>query len=265
MLADMADRIRVNAKGEALIPALETAFRHAARTGAPRKAVIFTESRRTQAYLVDLLSSRGYGAGVLALSGTNDHPVAREVYARWKAAHAADGPPLSRAVEIKAALVEEFRERASILVATEAAAEGINLQFCSLVINYDLPWNPQRVEQRIGRCHRYGQKHDVAVLNFLNRRNEADVLVYELLAEKFKLFEGVFGASDEVLGALEAGVDIEKRIAAVYRSCRTPEEIRAAFALLRSELEDQIQARLEHVDDEVRARLRVQPQSLETE
>jgi superfamily II DNA/RNA helicase len=66
------------------------------------------------------------------------------------------------------------RRRPTILLATEAAAEGVNLQFCSLVVNYDLPWNPQRIEQRIGRCHRYGQKHDVVVINFLNERNEAD-------------------------------------------------------------------------------------------
>src|SRR5437870_12166892 len=60
------------------------------------------------------------------------------------------------------------------MIATEAAAEGINLQFCSLVINYDLPWNPQRIEQRIGRCNRYGQKHDVVVVNFLNKKNAGD-------------------------------------------------------------------------------------------
>ena len=64
------------------------------------------------------------------------------------------------------------------MIATEAGAEGINLQFCSLVVNYDLPWNPQRIEQRIGRCHRYGQKHDVVVVNFLNRKNAADQRVY---------------------------------------------------------------------------------------
>ena len=99
------------------------------------------------------------------------------------------------------------------MIATEAAAEGINLQFCNLVVNYDLPWNPQRIEQRIGRCHRYGQKFDVVVVNFLNKNNAADQRVYELLAEKFRLFSGVFGASDEVLGAIESGVDFEKRIA----------------------------------------------------
>ncbi|MCV4732030.1 SWF/SNF helicase family protein, partial [Escherichia coli] len=88
----------------------------------------------------------------------------------------------------------------------------LNLQFCSLVINYDLPWNPQRIEQRIGRCHRYGQRHDVVVINFLNERNAADRRVYELLEEKFTLFSGVFGASDEVLGTIESGVDFEKRV-----------------------------------------------------
>ncbi len=112
---------------------------------------------------------------------------------------------------MRAALVEHFRDDAAILIATEAAAEGINLQFCNLVVNYDLPWNPQRIEQRIGRCHRYGQKFDVVVVNFLNKKNAADQRVYELLDEKFRLFNGVFGASDEVLGAVESGVDFEKR------------------------------------------------------
>ena len=126
------------------------------------------------------------------------------------------------------------------MIATEAGAEGINLQFCSLVVNYDLPWNPQRIEQRIGRCHRYGQKHDVVVVNFLNRKNAADQRVFELLSEKFQLFEGVFGASDEVLGAIESGVDFEKRIADIYQRCRKPEEIKAAFDQLQLELSFEI-------------------------
>jgi adenine-specific DNA-methyltransferase len=166
---------------------------------------------------------------------------------------------------MKAAIVEHFADEATILVATEAAAEGVNLQFCSLVVNFDLPWNPQRIEQRIGRCHRYGQKHDVVVVNFLNRRNEADKRVYELLSEKFRLFDGVFGASDEVLGALESGVDIERRIAEVYQTCRTNAEIKAAFDALQAELDAKIQARLtatrqallEHFDEDVRSRLKV--------
>jgi len=166
---------------------------------------------------------------------------------------------------MKAVIVDHFRDEATILVATEAAAEGVNLQFCSLVVNFDLPWNPQRIEQRIGRCHRYGQKHDVVVVNFLNLRNEADKRVYELLSEKFKLFDGVFGASDEVLGALESGVDIERRIAEVYQTCRTNTDIKAAFDALQAELDAKIQARLaatrqallEHFDEDVRSRLKL--------
>src|SRR5450756_2768444 len=140
----------------------------------------------------------------------------------------------------RAALVEFFRDEAFIMIVTEAAAEGINLQFCNLVVNYDLPWNPQRIEQRIGRCHRYGQKFDVVVVNFLNKKNAADQRVYQLLDEKFRLFSGVFGASDEVLGALESGVDFEKRIAAIYQKCRSPEQIQYEFDELQRELGGEI-------------------------
>ena len=157
------------------------------------------------------------------------------------------------------------------MIATEAGAEGINLQFCSLVVNYDLPWNPQRIEQRIGRCHRYGQKHDVVVVNFLNRKNAADQRVFELLSEKFHLFEGVFGASDEVLGAIESGVDFEKRIAAIYQGCRKQEEIKSAFDQLQLELSLEIDASmtrtrqklLEHFDDEVREKLKMRKDASE--
>ncbi len=97
------------------------------------------------------------------------------------------------------------------MIATEAAAEGVNMQFCSFVINYDLPWNPQRIEQRIGRCHRYGQKNDVVVINFVNKRNYADIRVYQLLKDKLNLFDGVFGSSDKVLGSIDSGIDFEKK------------------------------------------------------
>jgi hypothetical protein len=263
--ADLAVSIRANAKGEALVPALQTAFAQAEALGAPRKAVIFTESRRTQDYLVELLAARGFAGEVVQLNGQNADPASRALYDDWRARRPAGSETLPRSVGVKSAIVEHFRERASILIATEAAAEGINLQFCSLVVNFDLPWNPQRIEQRIGRCHRYGQAHDVVVVNFLNRRNAADSRVFELLRDKFKLFDGVFGASDEVLGALESGVDLERRIAAVYQSCRTSEAIEAAFDALQAELDAEIQARLrdtraallEHFDEEVSERLRV--------
>ncbi|MFQ5779159.1 MAG: SNF2-related protein [Nitrospiria bacterium] len=267
--ADMAEKIQNNAKGEALIPALQSAFEHAEELGARRKAVIFTESRRTQQYLFDLLSANGYAHQLVTINGSNSDMGSKEIYLQWLAKH--EGEDIvtgSKPVDIKAAIIEHFRDNAAILIATEAAAEGVNLQFASLVVNYDLPWNPQRIEQRIGRCHRYGQKHDVVVVNFLNRRNLADQRVFQLLNEKFRLFDGVFGASDEVLGALESGVDIECRIARVYQECRTSQEIQAAFDTLQTDLDSQIQARLtktrqrllEHLDEEVRSRLRVSQQ-----
>ena len=151
------------------------------------------------------------------------------------------------------------------MIATEAAAEGINLQFCSLIVNYDMPWNPQRIEQRIGRCHRYGQQFDVVVINFLNIKNEADIRVYQLLSEKFRLFDGIFGASDEVLGSIGSGVDFEKRIADIYNSCRTSQEIKQAFDELQAEFQEQISdtmlaarsSLLENFDEEVAQKLRI--------
>ncbi|MBA3912389.1 MAG: hypothetical protein H0X25_00675 [Acidobacteriales bacterium] len=170
----------------------------------------------------------------------------------------------SKTADMKAAVVESFRERKAILISTESGAEGINLQFCSLVINFDLPWNPQRVEQRIGRCHRYGQKIDVTVVNFLNLKNRAEQRVYELLSEKFNLFEGVFGASDEVLGAIERGVDIERRILEIVQHARNETEINAAFDQLQAELQEQINDQvldarkrlLENVDEQVTRQLK---------
>jgi superfamily II DNA or RNA helicase len=264
--AALADGIKSNAKGDKLIPALAMALNRAVSLGAARKAVIFTESRRTQAYLFDLLSRNGYAGQLAMINGSNNDPASQAIYESWVQRHEGDEIVTgSKPVDMKAAIVEEFRERASVLIATEAAAEGVNLQFCSLVVNYDLPWNPQRVEQRIGRCHRYGQKHDVVVLNFINTRNHADQRVYELLSEKFKLFSGVFGASDEVLGAIESGVDIERRIAAAYQTCRNEAEIKAAFDRLQAELDEQIrkqmaatrQALLENFDQDVAERLRI--------
>ena len=225
-LAAWARAIGIDTKTQALLKALEIGFEQMAATGAARKALIFTESRRTQENLKAFLESHGYQGQVVLFNGTNGGPEAAAIYERWAEKNRGVGRPSgSRAVDIRTALIEHFRDEAAILLATEAAAEGINLQFCSLVVNYDLPWNPQRIEQRIGRCHRYGQKHDVVVINFLNERNEADRRVLELLTEKFSVFHGVFGASDEVLGSIESGVDFEKRILGIYQECRTPEEM----------------------------------------
>ncbi|MFZ2289650.1 MAG: SNF2-related protein [Halopseudomonas yangmingensis] len=263
---NLATSIRENAKGKALLIALERAFAELERLEAARKAIIFTESRRTQDYLLSLLADTPYGDGIVLFNGTNTDATAQRIYKDWLQRHAgSDRITGSKTADTRAALVEHFKERGTIMIATEAGAEGINLQFCSLVINYDLPWNPQRIEQRIGRCHRYGQKHDVVVVNFVDRSNEADARVYELLAEKFQLFEGVFGASDEVLGSIGSGVDFERRIADIYQNCRDPEEIKRSFEQLQLQLSGEIseamvktrQVLLENFDEEVQDKLRI--------
>ena len=266
----LAENIREDAKSRALLIALSTAFAKLKELGAEQKAIIFTESKRTQAYLLECLAQTDYagenGAGIVLFNGTNSDSQAQKIYKDWLKRHeGSDKITGSKTADTRAALVEHFKEHGTIMIATEAGAEGINLQFCSLIINYDLPWNPQRVEQRIGRCHRYGQKHDVVVVNFVDETNEADQRVYALLEQKFKLFDGVFGASDEVLGAIGSGVDIERRIAEIYRQCRHSEDIKTAFDSLQSELSDEInqnmmkarQTLLENFDEEVRERLRI--------
>ena len=262
--AELAKSITTNSKGENLLTALQKGFDKIAELGGQKKAVIFTESRRTQDYLYNLLSHNGYEGKIVFLNGSNNDAMSKEIYAAWKERHKGDGTISgSKQADMKAAVVEAFRDEASILIGTEAAAEGINLQFCSIIVNYDLPWNPQRIEQRIGRCHRYGQQNDVVVINFLNNKNAADQRVYQLLDEKFRLFSGVFGSSDEVLGTLESGVDFEKRIAEIYQKCKTQEDIQIEFDELQNELADQInekmlearQSILENFDEDVALRL----------
>ena len=246
----LARGVREDQKSHALLTALDTGFGRMAAIGAPRKAVVFTESVRTQDYLARFLEAHGHAGRVVKFSGRATDPGLNGIYQRWLTAHqGTDRVTGSPSIDRRTAVIDHFRDQAEILICTEAGAEGINLQFCSLVVNYDLPWNPQRVEQRIGRCHRYGQKHDVVVVNFLNQRNAADQRVLELLSEKFHLFDGVFGASDEILGRIESGVDIERRIAAIYDTCRSPTEIDAAFVQLRKELEEQIQVRMRETEE----------------
>ena len=262
---DLAAKIKKNSKAEQLFTALDKGFEQLDSLGAQKKALIFTESRRTQEFLYELLEKRGYKGKIVRFNGTNTDRQSTEIYKAWmekhKGSHKITGSPTA---DRRAAIVDYFREEGTIMIATEAAAEGINLQFCSLIVNYDMPWNPQRIEQRIGRCHRYGQKFDVVVINFLNKANAADIRVYELLDQKFQLFSGVFGASDEVLGSIGNGLDFEKRIAQIYNECRTTAEIEEAFDALQAELQAEISDKmlkarstlLENFDESVQEKLR---------
>jgi hypothetical protein len=240
----LAYDISENKKADTLIEALQTQFKKAQSEGWPEKAIIFTEFRTTQNYIIKALEKIGLSVGrdIVIFNGDSGDAQQRKD------------------------LVEEFRGDRKVFLTTEAGSEGLNLQFCNLLINYDLPWNPQRIEQRIGRCHRYGQKLDVVVVNFVNQKNGADVRVLELLQEKFNLFKGAFGASDEVLGQIESGHDFEQEILRIYLSCRSEEEIKKAFAELSEKMkskvdksmEDAKKVLLDNFDEEVQSKLRIQ-------
>lgn len=261
----LAKKIQQNAKGDALLTVLDKAFKKVVELGGKRKAVIFTESCRTQQYLKEILEANGFKGQVTLLNGSNADAESKVIYKQWVERHkGSDKISGSKTADMKAAIVEEFKNNSTILISTESGAEGVNMQFCSLLINYDLPWNPQRVEQRIGRVHRYGQACDVVVVNFVNKGNKADQLVFDLLDRKFKLFEGVFGASDEILGAIESGVDIEQRINTILQKCRHTSEIEDSFSQLQLELDELIQSReqetrktlLEHFDADILRKLK---------
>ncbi|HTE55218.1 MAG TPA: SNF2-related protein [Kofleriaceae bacterium] len=167
------------------------------------RVVVFTESLTTQDYLrAELLEAGIDDRDITLFRGNNDSPRAREALEIWRAEVEKDLPAYTRPtpdVAVRLALVHEFKTRSHIFLSTEAGAKGLNLQFCDTLINYDLPWNPQRIEQRIGRCHRYGQRRDVVVVNFSSTDNEAQRLLLDILMTKLDLFGRVLDASDVIL------------------------------------------------------------------
>ena len=236
-IIEAASSIRRNAKIEALKSALQISFDQQEKEGRSPKAVVFTESKRTQKYIAEELRDSDYSEDdILLFNGDYDDVMTKQIYRAWRARNY-DKPDRGKNVEYKHAIVDYFSSHAKVLIVTDAGSEGLNLQYCSTVINYDLPWNPQKIEQRIGRCHRYGQKYDVVAINLLNTDNEADRRVYEILSRKFSLFEGVFGASDVALGALESGESFEKSILEIYQKCSTVQDIDREFDRLNRRLD----------------------------
>lgn len=233
----ISGQIKENAKMIALKQAIKAAFMRQKELGISEKVVVFTESKRTQKYIAHELRKADYSEDDIVLfNGDFDDAMTKQIYNAWKAKNFGK-PAYDRSIEYKHAIVDYFEHNAKILIVTDVGSEGLNMQFCNTVINYDLPWNPQKIEQRIGRCHRYGQKNDVVAINLLNTQNEADKRVYEILSKKFALFDGVFGSSDIALGMLESGSSFEKMILEIYQRCNTASEFKDEFDKLEMTLD----------------------------
>ena len=228
IIAD-AEKITENAKMKAIREALDAAFTTQKEQGIPEKVVIFTESKRTQKYIREELVSCGYDEeDIVLFNGDNNDERTKEIYRVYRIKNHG-GVKYSTSVEMKHAIVDYFEHNAKILILTDAGSEGLNLQFCNSIINYDLPWNPMKIEQRIGRCHRYGQQNTVVALNLLNASNAADQRVYDILSNKLELFNSVFGSSDIALGVLESGMNFEQEILKIYQECKSSGDIKRAF------------------------------------
>lgn len=260
---ERADAVRTASKSRALLDAYaRIAARRASGEGSG-KVVIFTESVVTQEHLRAFLVAEGGLAddAITLFRGHNDSGRARAATAQWWAEVGDALAPHSRPspdVAVRLALVHEFKTRSDVFISTEAGAKGLNLQFCETVINYDLPWNPQRIEQRIGRCHRYGQTRAVTVINFLAKDNETERLMFDLLARKLELFGTVLDSSSAVLhsagdGASEAlasaiGAELEAQMSRIWRTAGSIEDVNQELRRLHDEFGD----KKEQFEDEQR-------------
>lgn len=203
MLLDLADRagaVQSWTKGKALERLLLSQLASDGR----EKLIIFTHFRATLELLADLL--RGMGVDLVIYHGQ-----------------------LPRAE--KDAAIRRFEQSAQVLLSTEAAGEGRNLQFCRLMLNFDLPWNPQRIEQRVGRIHRVGQTRPVEIFN-LSAEGTVEDYILQILDRKLNMFELVIGEMDMILGYLEDERDFEEIVMDVWAQARTPQEAEAGFEQL---------------------------------
>ena len=245
-----AKALPADSKAESLVKVVKLVM---ARAPDRRKVLIFTESLTTQSYLADLLAQKTdlSEQDVTLFRGVNDSPRAAAALRVWREEVEADMAQHLRpspTVAVRLGLVHEFRTRATVMIATEAGAKGLNLQFCDTLVNYDLPWNPQRIEQRIGRCHRYGQRRDVTVFNFLAEDNEAQRLTFDILSSKLDLFGKVLDHSDYVLqtprsdasAALTSalGANFEAEVQRIWERARSQDDVVAELRQLRDTMEE---------------------------
>ena len=193
-IMQLAQDVKTNSKTQALLRALEEV---------DDKAIVFASFYETQKYLYEQLTAAG--RDVVLFSGSMNQ---RE----------------------KDAAVARFREdgRNKVLLCTDAGSEGVNLQFCHVLINYDLPWNPMRVEQRIGRVHRIGQQRDVVILN-MAIRDTVEEYILQLLEQKIRLFTNAVGETDLILSQLRGVDSFERAVIDLIAKAKEPKELRYQF------------------------------------
>jgi SNF2 family DNA or RNA helicase len=194
----------------------------------PGKFLIFTEYRQTQEAILADLEAQGISA--VAFHGGMDIRQKEAAIAAFRdgVALGEDEPtpdvPALRKSTRGSKSKQPARRDVRVLVSTESGAEGRNLQFCHQLINYDLPWNPMRVEQRIGRLHRLGQEQDVTIFNLsCNETIEAHII--DLLARKIRMFELVIGELDLILGNLEGSKSFEDLLREAWETATDDEDL----------------------------------------
>ncbi len=207
-LLDLARNIRSSKKAEVLTEVIESV---------DEKVIIFTQFRGTQDFLVNLLEEKGYS--VAKFNGQMTQ------------------------VE-KDNCIDDFRNHKQILVSTESGGEGRNLQFCKVMVNYDLPWNPMRVEQRIGRIHRLGQKDDVHIIN-LSAKDTIEGYVLELLDKKISLFKLIIGELEMILGNMQSKRTLEQVIIDIVTMSPNQEAMKKKFRTLGNKLEKALEVHTE--------------------
>lgn len=203
-LLDMAKNVKTSKKGQVLMEIIKTV---------KEKVIIFTQFRGTQDYLVKMLEDEGYSVAVF-------------------------NGQMSQAEKDKC--IEEFRNEKQILVSTESGGEGRNLQFCKFLVNYDLPWNPMRIEQRIGRIHRLGQNDDVHIIN-LSAKDTIESYVLELLDKKINLFKLIIGELEMILGNMQTKRTLEQIIIDIVTMSPNQDAMKRKFVTLGNKLEKALQ------------------------
>lgn len=177
------------------------------------KVIIFTQFRGSQDYLAQVLKKEGFSLSLFngqLNQAEKDH------------------------------CIEDFRGKNQVLISTESGGEGRNLQFCKVLVNYDLPWNPMRIEQRIGRIHRLGQTDDVHIIN-LSARDTIESYVLELLDKKINMFRLIIGELEMILGNLHSKRTLEQIIIDIVTLSPNRDAMRRKFKTLGSKLEKALQ------------------------